>query len=70
MTGIYIKNAAIFTETDGIINGSLLVEGREIKAIYEEEQTPPEGVTVIDGSGLNVIPGLLTGTFTEQRVLM
>ncbi|QKY69954.1 N-acetylglucosamine-6-phosphate deacetylase [Lentibacillus sp. CBA3610] len=58
---VYIKNAAIFTEEDGVINGSLVIEETKIKAIHMEEQTPPDDVTVIDGEGLNLIPGFIDG---------
>lgn len=58
---IYIKNAAIFTEEDGVINGSLLIEDSKIKAIHTMEQTPPGEATVIDGAGLNLIPGFVDG---------
>ncbi|RYG74380.1 N-acetylglucosamine-6-phosphate deacetylase [Lentibacillus lipolyticus] len=61
LPGMYIKNASIFTESGEVINGSLLVKGRTIEAIYEEEQTLSEGSTVIDGKGLNVIPGFIDG---------
>ncbi|SFA88032.1 N-acetylglucosamine-6-phosphate deacetylase [Lentibacillus halodurans] len=58
---VYIKNAAIFTEEDGVINGSLFIEGTKIKAIHTEEQHPPDNTTVIDGQGLNLIPGFIDG---------
>ncbi|WP_414672222.1 N-acetylglucosamine-6-phosphate deacetylase [Lentibacillus sp.] len=57
---VYIKNAAIFTEESGVMNGSLLIEGTKIKAIHNEEQ-PPEDAIVIDGQGLNLIPGFIDG---------
>lgn len=58
---VYIKNAAIFTEEDGVIHGSVLIEGTKIKALYRDEQTPPDGAAVIDGEGLNLIPGFIDG---------
>ncbi|WP_343753860.1 N-acetylglucosamine-6-phosphate deacetylase [Lentibacillus halophilus] len=61
MNRIYIKNAVIHTETDGMIQGSLLVENQVIKAIYEEEMTPPQEATVIDGGGRHLIPGFIDG---------
>lgn len=58
---IYIQNTAIFTEKDGIISGSLLIEGKKIKAIHIDEQKPPEEATLIDGTGLKLIPGFIDG---------
>ncbi|WP_010532107.1 N-acetylglucosamine-6-phosphate deacetylase [Lentibacillus jeotgali] len=58
---VYIKNASIFTEEYGVMHGALLIEGTNIKAIHTDAQSPPENAGVIDGQGLNLIPGFIDG---------
>ncbi|WP_188633583.1 N-acetylglucosamine-6-phosphate deacetylase [Lentibacillus kapialis] len=58
---VYIKNTAIFTEENGVVNGSLLIEDTIIKTIHTEKPLPPEDAIVIDGEGLNLIPGFIDG---------
>ncbi|SFD97090.1 N-acetylglucosamine 6-phosphate deacetylase [Lentibacillus persicus] len=58
---IYIQNTTIFTEEDGKINGSLLIEDGKIKTLHINEEAPPAGAALIDGAGLNLIPGFIDG---------
>ncbi|MGY0693517.1 N-acetylglucosamine-6-phosphate deacetylase [Virgibacillus sp. FSP13] len=61
---LYIKNARIFTETNVISNGSLLIENGQIKGIYPDDQQPvqmAEEVEIIDAKNQNVIPGFIDG---------
>src|SRR5699024_1071107 len=55
---LYIKNAMIYTE-EGKITGSLLVGNGQIKDIQTENIAVPEQADLIDGTGLNVIPGFI-----------
>jgi imidazolonepropionase-like amidohydrolase len=55
----FLKGATLLTVSHGTIeNGDLLVKDGRIAAIGPG-LTPPEGVTVIDGAGLFVMPGLI-----------
>ncbi|HLR62360.1 MAG TPA: N-acetylglucosamine-6-phosphate deacetylase [Lentibacillus sp.] len=60
-SSVYIKNASIYTDEDGVVNGSLLTEGTKIKAVHTKEIVPTEEAVVIDGQGLNLIPGFIDG---------
>ncbi|WP_077328067.1 N-acetylglucosamine-6-phosphate deacetylase [Virgibacillus siamensis] len=59
-TGLLIKNATIYTEEKGNVQGSLLIENNKIKEINDQLE-PSEGTEVIDGKGLNLIPGFIDG---------
>ncbi|SEP90415.1 N-acetylglucosamine 6-phosphate deacetylase [Virgibacillus subterraneus] len=59
---LFIKNATIFTESEGIVKGSILLEDSKIKEIHNKvKATPPENAQIIDGQGLNLIPGFIDG---------
>ena len=61
-TAIYIKNAKVFTEEYIYVNGSLLLENGKIKLIANQALSDlPNDVHIIDGAGLNVIPGFIDG---------
>ena len=56
----FIKGATILTVANGTIpRGSLLVLNGRIADIGPELPDPPKGVTVIDGTGLVVMPGII-----------
>lgn len=60
---LYITNATIFTEMEGTCIGSLLIEDNKIAAVHKEVETLslPTDVKVVDGRGLNLIPGFIDG---------
>ncbi|MBP1947992.1 N-acetylglucosamine-6-phosphate deacetylase [Virgibacillus litoralis] len=59
---LFIKNASIYTETEGIVKGSILIEDSKIKGIHNNvNTTTPENAQIIDGQGLNLIPGFIDG---------
>ncbi|MFB4167818.1 N-acetylglucosamine-6-phosphate deacetylase [Virgibacillus sp. JSM 102003] len=59
---LFIKNATIFTESEGVVNGSIVLEDSMIKEIHNNvDTTPPETAQIIDGQGLNLIPGFIDG---------
>ncbi|WP_077624752.1 N-acetylglucosamine-6-phosphate deacetylase [Sediminibacillus massiliensis] len=61
---LLITNVNIFTENEIIPNGCLLIKGEKIeKAFRQEEWEEAEatGLPVIDGKGLNAIPGFIDG---------
>ncbi|MGP4105589.1 N-acetylglucosamine-6-phosphate deacetylase [Virgibacillus sp. L01] len=59
---LFIKNATIFTESEGIVKGSIVLEDSTIKEIHNNVNTsPPENAQIIDGQGLNLIPGFIDG---------
>jgi len=56
----FIKGATILTVANGTIpRGSLLILDGKIADIGPELPDPPKGVTVIDGTGLVVMPGII-----------
>jgi len=56
---VFIKDAVILTVTKGTIpRGSILIENGKIQAIGPDLKAP-EGVTVIDASGLVAMPGMI-----------
>ena len=56
----FIKGATILTVANGTIpKGSLLVMNGRIADIGPELPDPPKGVTIIDGTGLVVMPGII-----------
>ncbi|GAA0589788.1 N-acetylglucosamine-6-phosphate deacetylase [Virgibacillus siamensis] len=59
-TRLYIKNAAIYTENQGIVQGSLFIENDKMKEIHTES-SPPADAEIIDGTGLHLIPGFIDG---------
>ncbi|WP_174614286.1 N-acetylglucosamine-6-phosphate deacetylase [Virgibacillus ihumii] len=59
-TRLYIKDAVIYTEDQGIVSGSLFIENDKIKEIHAETDPPP-GAEVIDGMGLHLLPGFIDG---------
>lgn len=62
--GLLFKNVQIFTETEIISEGSLLVEKGIIKGIFANGTILgelPENIEIIDGSHLNLIPGFIDG---------
>ena len=61
--GIYvIKNAAIFpVEAAPIKRGSIVIRDGKIAAVAKGDVEVPEGATVVDGSNLQVYPGLVDG---------
>ncbi|WP_047984493.1 N-acetylglucosamine-6-phosphate deacetylase [Ornithinibacillus californiensis] len=59
---LLIKNINIYTEQDILINGSLLVEHGKIKTINGPNETIrsyPSHIKIIDGKGLNAVPGFI-----------
>ncbi|WP_164668071.1 N-acetylglucosamine-6-phosphate deacetylase [Virgibacillus doumboii] len=59
---LYIRNVTIYSESEDVINGSLLIADNTIKAIHNNtEVPPPSNAEVIDGRGLNLIPGFIDG---------
>jgi len=59
---IYIKNAKIYLEDTVISNGNLYVESGRIKAIDKKiELRNKDKISVIDASGMTVIPGFIDG---------
>lgn len=59
---LYIQNATIYLER-GKVTGSLLLEQGKIKELVTEDDTTPKPkeATIIDGTGLNIIPGFIDG---------
>jgi imidazolonepropionase-like amidohydrolase len=55
---VLIQNATILTVTNGTVKGSILLQNGKIAAIGERVAAPA-GVTVIDGSGKFVMPGII-----------
>lgn len=54
-----IKNATIVNE-GRVFNGSVLIEGSVIKEVFEADHpTLSENITIIDASGLYLIPGMI-----------
>lgn len=54
-----IRNATILTITNGTIeNGSVLIRGTKIAAVGKD-LTTPAGATVIDATGMYVLPGII-----------
>lgn len=54
-----IRNATILTVTNGTIeNGSVLIRGSKIAAVGKDLATPA-GATVIDATGMFVLPGII-----------
>lgn len=63
-TPLYIKNATIYMENEKRINESILIENGVIQGIYNNAETLeelPGNTKVIDGTGMNVIPGFIDG---------
>jgi N-acetylglucosamine-6-phosphate deacetylase len=59
---IVIKNAKIFSEEAIYENGSLILENGKIRSITNGPFSAlPHDVHIIDGTGLNVIPGFIDG---------
>ncbi|MYL44685.1 N-acetylglucosamine-6-phosphate deacetylase [Virgibacillus halodenitrificans] len=59
---IYIKNAKIYQEDKIINKGGVLIEHGKIAAVHENIQEElPTNVQIIDGTGLQVIPGFIDG---------
>ncbi|MFD2211746.1 N-acetylglucosamine-6-phosphate deacetylase [Virgibacillus halophilus] len=61
---LFIKDVKIFTETETINNGSVMLENGKITKIYAEGEKPasyPSRFKIIDGKGLNLIPGFIDG---------
>lgn len=61
---LYIKNAIIYTEKDGVINGSLLLVDGLIHSIHTEDiptNKLPKNTHTINAKKLNVIPGFIDG---------
>ncbi|TQS75084.1 N-acetylglucosamine-6-phosphate deacetylase [Ornithinibacillus gellani] len=61
---LYIRNATIYTEKETLTNGNVLIEKGKIKAIFRDGEKPaayPPSFRVIDGEGLNLIPGFIDG---------
>jgi imidazolonepropionase-like amidohydrolase len=58
-THLLIRNVNIFDGLhDGLVPGSVLVEGNLIKAVVPDDDVPRPGSTVIDGGGRTLMPGL------------
>ena len=57
-TPIVIQNATILTVTKGTLTGSILIRDGKIAAVGETIMAPP-GATVINGTGLFVMPGII-----------
>lgn len=56
---LFIKNGTILTITKGVIHGGdILIIGGKIKQIGHN-LTPPEGIPIIDATGLYVMPGII-----------
>jgi imidazolonepropionase-like amidohydrolase len=64
--GVYaITNAAIFTGTaPPIQQGTIVIRDGKILALGSDETIAPEGATLVDGSNLQVYPGLIDGGST------
>ncbi|WP_284139254.1 MULTISPECIES: N-acetylglucosamine-6-phosphate deacetylase [unclassified Virgibacillus] len=63
-TSLYLTNVTVYTEDGVIENGSLLLENGQIKQIYSDGRKPesyPPSFKIIDGTGLNAIPGFIDG---------
>jgi N-acetylglucosamine-6-phosphate deacetylase len=61
---LIIKNITIYLENDKIENGTLLIEKGKIKGIYRENENPthyPSRFKIMDGEGLNAVPGFIDG---------
>nr|WP_026682037.1 N-acetylglucosamine-6-phosphate deacetylase [Priestia megaterium] len=60
---IYIKNATIYAEQEVIENGGLLLSHGKIAGIYSKQKPKqlPKEIQVINGEGLNIIPGFIDG---------
>lgn len=58
---LYIKDAVIFTENKKAFTGSILIENKKIKEIHTEETVPPLDARIVEGEGLNLIPGFIDG---------
>lgn len=57
---LLIKNARIFTMEDSIIDrGYVLVEDGKIKAVGQGDFKDPDGLEIIDASGMNLYPGFI-----------
>lgn len=63
-TSLFIKDVKIFTEKETIQHGSIMLEDGKISKIYGEGEKPasyPSRFKIIDGNGLNLIPGFIDG---------
>src|SRR5699024_2672073 len=63
-TPLYIKNATIFMENEKRKNGSIFIENGVIQGIYNKSETLkelPDHTQIIDGAGMNIIPGFIDG---------
>src|SRR5699024_289738 len=61
---IYTKNATIYGEDKVLENASILLQDRKSVAIDQAGHGSahvPDDAKVIDGSGLNVLPGFIDG---------
>lgn len=61
---LYIKNATIYTEKDGVISGSILLVDGIIHSIHTEDMPAhelPKNTHIINAKSLNVIPGFIDG---------
>jgi imidazolonepropionase-like amidohydrolase len=56
---IVITNVRIFDGTRVIPKGTVVFQGREIKAVGENVAVPKDALEVIDGTGQTVLPGLI-----------
>lgn len=55
------RNARIFSTADGSIPaGEIIIRGNRIEAVnIPQSESPPDGATVIDATGLTALPGLI-----------
>ncbi|GIO26444.1 N-acetylglucosamine-6-phosphate deacetylase [Ornithinibacillus bavariensis] len=61
---LYIKNVTIYAEDRMIENGGLMIEEGRISKIFTDKEKPesyPSRFKILDGQGLNVVPGFIDG---------
>jgi N-acetylglucosamine-6-phosphate deacetylase len=61
---LYIKNVTIYTENEILENAALMIEAGKISKIFTENEKPesyPSRFKILDGHGLNLVPGFIDG---------
>lgn len=64
VVSLLIKNVTLYLEENRTQTGSLLIENGKIQQIFTDDEKPtsyPSRFKIIDGSGLNAIPGFIDG---------